>query len=104
MLQTGEFQERARTLGARLEAGLHELVGHGVAASGCGGCGPASTSTRPCSCGRELCEGLLSGGCWPRTPTAPPIRLAPPLVASEADIDILLDAIGGTLKAAIARA
>ncbi len=30
MLQTGEFQKRAETLGDRLAAGLGELVGHGV--------------------------------------------------------------------------
>ena len=104
MLQTGEFQERARTLGARLEAGLHELVGHGVVAIRVRGLWAGVDVDPSQLSGRELCEGLLQRGVLAKDTHGSTIRLAPPLVASEADIDILLDAIGGTLKAAIARA
>ena len=104
MLQTGEFQERARTLGARLEAGLHELVGHGVVAIRVRGLWAGVDVDPSLLSGRELCEGLLERGVLAKDTHGSTIRLAPPLVASEADIDILLDAIGGTLKAAIARA
>ena len=104
MLQTGEFQERARTLGARLEAGLHELVGHGVVAIRVRGLWAGVDVDPSLLSGRELCEGLLQRGVLAKDTHGSTIRLAPPLVASEADIDILLDAIGGTLKAAIARA
>ena len=44
LLDTGEFQERAETLGDKLAAGLGELVGQGVDAVRARGCGPASTS------------------------------------------------------------
>lgn len=104
MLQTGEFQERARTLGARLEAGLHELVGHGVVAIRVRGLWAGVDVDPSLLSGRELCEGLLERGVLAKDTHGSTIRLAPPLVASKADIDILLEAIGGTLKAAIARA
>ena len=54
--------------------------------------------------GRELCEALLERGVLAKEAHGQTVRLAPPLVATEADIDLLVDAIGGTLKAAIARA
>ncbi len=49
LLSTGEFQARARRLGALLESGLREMVGHGVVAVRCRGLWPASTSTPGCS-------------------------------------------------------
>lgn len=104
MLQTGEFQERARTLGARLETGLHELVGHGVVAIRVRGLWAGVDVDPSLLSGRELCEGLLERGVLAKDTHGSTIRLAPPLVASEADIDILLAAIGDTLTAAIARA
>ena len=104
MLQTGEFQERARTLGARLETGLHELVGHGVVAIRVRGLWAGVDVDPSLLSGRELCEGLLERGVLAKDTHGSTIRLAPPLVASEADIDVLLEAIGGTLKAANARA
>ena len=72
MLQTGEFQERARVLGVHLEEGLHRLVGDGVVASGCGGCGRASTSTRRCSAAGSCARACSSGASWRRTRTGPP--------------------------------
>ena len=104
MLQTGEFQERARTLGARLETGLHELVGHGVVAIRVRGLWAGVDVDPSLLSGRELCEGLLERGVLAKDTHGSTIRLAPPLVANEADIDILLEAIGDTLKAATARA
>ena len=104
MLQTGEFQERARTLGARLETGLHELVGHGVVAIRVRGLWAGVDVDPSLLSGRQLCEGLLERGVLAKDTHGSTIRLAPPLVANEADIDILLEAIGDTLKAATARA
>ena len=47
LLETGEFQQRAAELGARLHDGLDALVGHGRARGArARACGPASTSTR----------------------------------------------------------
>lgn len=104
MLQTGEFQERARTLGARLETGLQELVGHGVVAIRVRGLWAGVDVDPSLLSGREFCEGLLERGVLAKDTHGSTIRLAPPLVASEADIDILLAAIGDTLTAAIAGA
>ena len=52
------------------------------------------------STGRELCEGLLERGVLAKDTHGSTIRLAPPLVASEDDIDLLLQALGDTLVAA----
>ena len=93
-----------RTLGARLETGLHELVGHGVVAIRVRGLWAGVDVDPSLLSGRELCEGLLERGVLAKDTHGSTIRLAPPLVASEADIDILLEAIGDTLKAATARA
>lgn len=60
MPRTGEFQERARELGDRMEQGLESLIGAGVLAKDTHG------ST---------------------------VRFAPPLVATEDDIDFLVDAL-----------
>ena len=60
MLQTGEFQKRAETLGDRLAAGLGELVGHG------GQGGPRTLGGRRhqprAETGRHACEQLLERG------------------------------------------
>jgi ornithine--oxo-acid transaminase len=50
--------------------------------------------------GRELCEGLLERGVLAKDTHGSTIRLAPPLVATEEEIDILLDALRDTLDEA----
>ena len=47
--------------------------------------------------GRELCEALLTRGVLAKDTHGSTIRLAPPLVATEDDIEILLDAFRSVL-------
>jgi ornithine--oxo-acid transaminase len=97
MLQTGEFQERARVLGARLERGLRELVGQGVISFRIRGLWAGVDVDPMLMSGRELCEALLERGVLAKDTHGSTIRLAPPLVATEDDIDILLEALRDAL-------
>jgi ornithine--oxo-acid transaminase len=92
MLQTGEFQERAQTLGDRLAEGLGGLVGQGVDAVRARGLWVGVDISPELSTGRHVCEQLLDHGILAQEAHGQTVRLAPPLVASEEDIDLLVDA------------
>ncbi|WUV84808.1 ornithine--oxo-acid transaminase [Streptomyces sp. NBC_01476] len=90
MLRTGEYQERATTLGARLHAELRELLGDGT--------GPltavrgrglwAGIDVAPSlGTGRALSERLLTRGLLVKDTHGSTLRLAPPLVITEEDLD-----------------
>jgi ornithine--oxo-acid transaminase len=92
MLQTGEFQTRAETLGDRLAAGLGELVGHGVDKVRARGLWAGVDVSPELSTGRHTCEQLLEHGILAKETHGQTLRLAPPLVASEDDIDLVVAA------------
>jgi ornithine--oxo-acid transaminase len=92
MLQTGEFQARAVTLGARLDAGLAPLVGNGFDAVRIRGLWCGIDITDGVATGRQVTEALLSHGVLAKEAHGQTVRLAPPLVASEEDIDLLVEA------------
>ena len=94
MLHTGEFQTRAEILGARLAAGLGELVGQGVDAVRARGLWAGVDISPELSTGRHVCEDLLAHGILAKEAHGQTVRLAPPLVASEEDIDLLVAAFG----------
>jgi ornithine--oxo-acid transaminase len=101
MLRTGEFQRRAETLGDRLAAGLAELVGHGVDVVRARGLWAGVDISPELGTGRHVCEQLLDHGILAKEAHGQTVRLAPPLVASEADVDLLVAAFhrvcsGGT--------
>lgn len=87
MLATGEYQERARILGARLHAGLGQLVGKGVVSvRGAGLWAGVDIDTNLAS-GRAVCEALMARGVLAKDTHGSTIRLAPPLVVSGEDLD-----------------
>ena len=92
MLQTGEFQKRAETLGDRLAAGLGELVGHGVDKVRARGLWAGVDISPELSTGRHACEQLLEHRILAKEAHGQTLRLAPPLVASEDDIDLVVAA------------
>ncbi len=92
MLQTGEFQKRAQTLGDRLAAALGELVGHGVDKVRARGLWAGVDISPELSTGRHACEQLLEHGILAKEAHGQTLRLAPPLVASEDDIDLVVAA------------
>jgi ornithine--oxo-acid transaminase len=92
MLLTGEFQKRAETLGDRLAAGLCELVGQGVDGVRSRGLWAGVDINPELSTGRGVCEQLLDLGVLAKEAHGQTVRLAPPLVATEEDIDLLVAA------------
>lgn len=92
MLHTGDFQKRAETLGDRLAAGLGELVGQGVDEVRARGLWAGVDISPELSTGRHVCEQLLGHGILAKEAHGQTVRLAPPLVASEEDIDLLVTA------------
>ncbi len=92
MLNTGEFQQRAETLGDRLATGLGELVGRGVDEVRARGLWAGVDINPEVATGRQLCEQLLDQGVLAKEAHGQTVRLAPPLVASEDDIDLLVAA------------
>ena len=97
MLQEGEFQERATRLGARLESGLKPLVGNGLDAIRVRGLWAGLDVSPGGPTGRQLCESLLERGVLAKDTHGSTIRLAPPLVAGETEIDLLVQAVTDSL-------
>lgn len=97
MLATGEFQRRSGELGARLNAGLRPLIGHGADAVRTRGLWAGIDLDPTAMSGRECCERLMSHGVLAKEAHGQTVRLAPPLVASESDIDTLIEAFSATL-------
>lgn len=93
LLATGEFQDRARRLGERLLAGLEPLVGHGLDAVRVRGLWAGLDVTPGGPTGRELCERLMERGILAKDTHGMTIRLAPPLVITEDEVDQLVAAV-----------
>jgi ornithine--oxo-acid transaminase len=98
LLATGEYQARARTLGAVLDSGLRELLGHGVDAVRCRGLWAGIDIDPRLMTGREASHRLLVEGVLVKDTHGSTVRLAPPLVVGEAEVEILLAALGKVLR------
>lgn len=99
MLRTGEFQASATRLGERLTAGL-EQIGRGIVAVRSRGLWAGVDVDPALMTGRELSERLLTHKVLVKDTHGSTIRIAPPLVASEADIDLIVSAIAQALEEA----
>ncbi|WP_406829761.1 ornithine--oxo-acid transaminase [Pedococcus sp. KACC 23699] len=99
LLVTGEYQQRARSMGVLLESGLRELLGHGVDAVRCRGLWAGVDIDPQLMTGREASQRLLERGVLVKDTHGSTIRLAPPLVVEEAEVEILLAALGDLLRA-----
>jgi len=86
LLRSGEFQERARDLGAVLHAELNALVGRGVTAVRGRGLWAGVDIDPALMTGREACERLMAAGVLVKDTHGSTIRFAPPLVISEEDV------------------
>jgi ornithine--oxo-acid transaminase len=98
LLATGEYQQRARTLGVALEAGLRELVGHGVDAVRCRGLWAGVDLDPALMTGREASHRLLEQGVLVKDTHGSTVRLAPPLVVGEAEVALILEALAKVLS------
>ncbi|MDQ3404213.1 MAG: ornithine--oxo-acid transaminase [Actinomycetota bacterium] len=93
LLATGEFQERSATLGAHLHTRLGELVGHGVAEVRGRGLWAGVEIAPGGPSGREASQALMAKGVLCKETHDTTLRVAPPLVITEADLDRGIDAI-----------
>jgi ornithine--oxo-acid transaminase len=90
MLAEGDMQARARELGARLHAGLAELVGHGVTAVRGAGLWAGIDIDPAFGTARDVCLRLLERGILAKDTHGQTVRLAPPIVIEEADLELLI--------------
>jgi ornithine--oxo-acid transaminase len=100
MLRTGEFQARAATLGERLAAALEPLVDHGLSAMRVRGLWAGIDVADPTVSGRRVCELLLDRGVLAKDAHGHTLRLAPPIVITESELDFAVDQLVDALAAA----
>lgn len=97
LLATGEMQERARVLGARLHAGLEALVGQGVVTVRGAGLWAGVDIDPTLATGRAVCVALMARGVLVKDTHGSTIRFAPPIVVSEEDIDWAVEQLAAVL-------
>jgi ornithine--oxo-acid transaminase len=91
LLRTGEYQERARRLGAQLHERLGALVGHGVVAVRGRGLWAGVDIDPALMTGREASERLMARGLLAKDTHGSTIRLAPPLVVTADEVHWAVD-------------
>lgn len=99
MLAEGEIITAAARRGVQLDAGLADLVGLGVTAVRSRGLWAGLDIDPDAGTGRAVAEALLAEGVLAKETHGTTIRLAPPLVVGEEEIEFLLRA----LRVALAR-
>jgi ornithine--oxo-acid transaminase len=98
LLSTGEYQERARMLGERLQASLRRLIGSGVVAVRGVGLWAGIDIDPSLATGRQVCELLMERGVLAKDTHGSTIRLAPPIVVSPEDLDWAVDQLEAVLE------
>lgn len=91
LLQTGEYQRRAQDLGVRMRSRLEALLGRGVVGVRSRGLWAGVDIDPALATGRELCERLARRGVLVKDTHGSTIRLAPPIVITERELDHGLD-------------
>jgi ornithine--oxo-acid transaminase len=99
LLSTGEYQERARRLGDRLQTRLRTLIGTGTGVVAVRGAGLwAGIDIDPAlGTGRQVCELLLQRGVLAKDTHGSTIRLAPPIVVEAEELDWAVDQLEAVL-------
>ena len=91
LLGTGEYQRRAATLGLRMRQRLDAMLGHGVVGVRSRGLWAGVDIDPTLGTGRQVCEALASRRVLAKDTHGSTIRLAPPIVITEAQLDHGLD-------------
>ena len=91
LLQTGYYQDRAAPLGVQLRSRLDRLVGRGIVAIRGRGLWAGIDIEPRLGSGRDLCHALAQRGVLAKDTHGSTIRLAPPIVITEAELDNGLD-------------
>jgi ornithine--oxo-acid transaminase len=99
MLATGEFQERAKALGAHLEQSLTGLIGNGVTAVRVAGLWAGVDIDPSVGSGREVAERMLARGVLVKDTHGHTIRIAPPLTVRGTELDWAVEQLRHVLGA-----
>ena len=91
LLETGEYQERAAKLGVQLRERLNRMIGHGVVSVRSRGLWAGVDVDPRLGNGRDVCEALARRHVLAKDTHGSTIRIAPPLVISESQLDHGLD-------------
>ena len=97
LLETGEYQARARRLGDVLHGRLLELVGDGITAVRGAGLWAGIDVSPEVGTGREICERLVARGVLAKDTHGQTLRLAPPLVITDVELHQVVDALQDSL-------
>jgi ornithine--oxo-acid transaminase len=98
LLETGELQARATTLGLEWGARLDGLVDDGLLTSVRRVGLWAGLDVAPPTTGRQLCERLLARGVLAKDTHGSTIRLAPPLTITPEDLSLATDRLTAALR------
>jgi ornithine--oxo-acid transaminase len=98
LLANGSMQRRSKKLGKHLLKRLNALVGHGVLAVRGVGLWAGVDIDPELATGREVCEALMRKGVLAKDTHGSTIRLAPPIVVSQKDLDWGIDQIEAVLE------
>ena len=98
MLEEGSFQQRSREIGERLQAGLTALVGKGLLGVRVRGAWAGVDVDPVLMTGRQVSEALMARGVLAKDTHGSTVRFAPPLVATDDDIDVLVLALADVLE------
>jgi ornithine--oxo-acid transaminase len=99
MLATGEFQERAKALGAHLEQNVTGLIGNGVTAVRVAGLWAGVDIDPAVGTGREVAERMLARGVLVKDTHGYTIRIAPPLTVRGTELDWAVEQLRHVLGA-----
>jgi ornithine--oxo-acid transaminase len=98
LLESGEYQERARVLGEHLRAGLQALVGHGIVEVRSAGLWAGIDIDPALATGRQVCELLMERGVLAKDTHGSTIRLAPPIVVTTEELDFAIEQLEDVLR------
>ncbi len=91
LLETGEYQQRAAKLGVQLRDRLDRMIGHGVVSFRSRGLWAGVDVDPRLGTGRDVCEALALRNVLAKDTHGSTIRIAPPLVITESQLDHGLD-------------
>jgi ornithine--oxo-acid transaminase len=103
LLATGEPQQRAARLGERMRGRLESMVGRGVLAVRVRGLWAGVDIDPALGTGRDVCEALARHRVLAKDTHGSTIRLAPPIVITEEQLDHGLDQLELVLTELAAR-
>lgn len=98
MLESGEFQERAKALGAHLSELLEPLIGNGITAVRIAGLWAGVDIDPARGTGREISEKLMERGVLVKDTHGQTIRMAPPLVIRATELDWAVEQLRAVLE------